>query len=672
MKTYLKYMILATVSLCLLFVAACSRQEGKAEADAGQLLLQQLEDSIGAKSPQARQMILKAMAEAPDSIAYYECYVRMGKMYCLSATPDSMAPYLKATIDFAKRQPSSSRCNALLAYAYNCQAVNLHNFHKDPDEVIRLYHRADSLLGESNLQSQRPLVCANLADAYLFKNRLVEAAAWYRRALFLVDSLELPKQDNVTLYMGLATIYQQLNDWKTSLRYYQQTEACMKSMSVGMQAYFLNNYGNYYYYAKDYEASLRKFVALKSLLEKHHMQDNFDMFICKVNLADVYLNLNRLDSTVHYLDEVEPFASRTNDALITYYCNTIRIGLAVKRGNMAEVKSVLDTEKGIDTANIAFTMRQVRNNYLRRYYESTGNYRMAYDNLREDMRKNDSLEHNRINMRASEIMERFTQDTLKLHLSLELERKNADIQQAHATIFAVVSSALVLALVFALWILRTRKRDLQTKMNIMKLRLGSARNRISPHFVFNVLNNKIVHSEQQEAHELQELTRLIRANLDISCQLAVTLGDELDFVNQYVKVEQQLLSDDFDFHIHIAPDVYINKVKIPSMFVQILVENALVHGLRGWEGHKQLDISVERRQKMIRIAVCDNGPGFDIRSVGRSKRTGLSIITQTVAIVNERNRSKMSFAMTNRKDEAGNACGCEAVIMVPDDFRLDF
>ena len=123
-------------------------------------------------------------------------------------------------------------------------------------------------------------MCANLADAYLFKNRLVEAAAWYRRALFLVDSLELPKQDNVTLYMGLATIYQQLNDWKTSLRYYQQTEACMKSMSVGMQAYFLNNYGNYYYYAKDYEASLRKFVVLKSLLEKHHMQDNFDMFIC--------------------------------------------------------------------------------------------------------------------------------------------------------------------------------------------------------------------------------------------------------------------------------------------------------------------------------------------------------------------------------------------------------
>ena len=672
MKAYLKYVVLTTLGLCLLLMAACRRSESTAMPDAEQHLLQQLEDSIGAKSPQARQMILKAMAAAPDSISYYECYVRMGKMYCLSATPDSMVPYLERTIDFAQRQPSSSRRNALLAYAYNCKAVNLHNFHKDPDEVIRLYSRADSLLGASSLQNQRPLVCANLADAYLFKNRLVEAASWYRRALFLVDSLKLPKQDNVTLYLGLASIYQQLDDWNTALRYYQQTEACMKSMSVSMQAYFLNNYGNYYYYAKDYKASLEKFVALKKLLEEHHMQDNFDMFVCKINMADVYLNLGRLDSTALYLDEVEPFASRTHDPLITYYCNTIRIGLAVKLGNMEEVKPILNSEKGMSTTDIAFTMRQVRNSYLRRYYESMGDYRMAYDNLREDMRQNDSLEHKRTNMRASEIMERFAQDTLKLHHTLALERKNADIQQAHATTFAAVSAALVLALTFALWMVRIRKRDLQMKMNIMKLRLGSARNRISPHFVFNVLNNKIVHSGQQEAHELLELTKLIRSNLDMSCQLAVTLGEELDFVSQYVKVEQQLLDDDFDFNIHIAPDICINKVKIPSMLVQILVENAFVHGLRGWEGHKQLDIRVERRQRKIRIAVCDNGPGFDIRNVGGSKRTGLGIITQTMAIVNERNRNKMSFSMGNQKDETGKTCGCEAVIMLPEDFRLNF
>ncbi len=71
-------MILATVSLCLLFVAACSRQEGRLRPCRAAPVAA-VEDSRGAKSPQARQMILKAMAEAPDSIAYYECYVRMAR-----------------------------------------------------------------------------------------------------------------------------------------------------------------------------------------------------------------------------------------------------------------------------------------------------------------------------------------------------------------------------------------------------------------------------------------------------------------------------------------------------------------------------------------------------------------------------------------------------------------
>lgn len=106
------------------------------------------------------------------------------------------------------------------------------------------------------------------------------------------------------------------------------------------------------------------------------------------------------------------------------------------------------------------------------------------------------------------------------------------------------------------------------------------------------------------------------------------------------------------------------------MLVQILVENALVHGLRGWSGHKLLAIDVHRQGKSIRIAVSDNGPGFDIRSVGPKKRTGLSIISQTIAIVNERNKSKMNFSMHNRKNAEGNTCGCEAIILLPENIKL--
>lgn len=435
-----------------------------------------------------------------------------------------------------------------------------------------------------------------------------------------------------------------------------------------MQAYYLNNYGNYYYYSKDYKNSLRLFLRLKDLLEKRGKAEAFDMYLCKLNMADVYLNLDQLAESEKYLDEVEPYMRKNADGVATYYCNTIRIGLAVKRHDFQAVTRILDSEQNM--SQMPFTMRQIRNHYLRLYYKARGDYRLAYENLRDDVRQNDSLEHRRTNMRASEVMERFTQDTLKLHHDLQMEHKNAELQETK--MFATAASAIVLLVVmfFIMKTIQNRRRLETNKLRMMQLKMESVRNRISPHFVFNVLNNKIVHSGSEEADELMRLSKLIRANLDMSCRLDVSLAEELEFVKQYVEVERPLVDENMEFKLDVAPGIDLDKVRIPSMFVQILVENALVHGLRGWEGSKRLQVKIERRQEgMTSISVIDNGPGFDIRSAGR-KRTGLTVLSQTIAMINERNRSRMSFFIHNLHDDGGKVLGCEAGFLVPDKMKL--
>ena len=592
----------------------------------------------------------------------------MGKYFCLSATPDSMVPYIDKVVQFAKKQPESPRRNSLLAFAYNTQAANYHNFHKKGEEALALYQETYRLSLASDAKDQTPMVCANLGDAYLFENQLPEAASWYRRALFLVDSLDLPKKENITLYLGLATIYLQLNDFDTSLKYYQQTEKYFNQMSVAMQAYYLNNYGNYYYYSKDYKNSLRLFLRLKDLLEKRGKAEAFDMYLCKLNMADVYLNLDQLAESEKYLDEVEPYMRKNADGVATYYCNTIRIGLAVKRHDFQAVTRILDSEQNM--SQMPFTMRQIRNHYLRLYYKARGDYRLAYENLRDDVRQNDSLEHRRTNMRASEVMERFTQDTLKLHHDLQMEHKNAELQETKMFATAALAVVLLVVMFFIMKTIQNRRRLETNKLRMMQLKMESVRNRISPHFVFNVLNNKIVHSGSEEADELMRLSKLIRANLDMSCRLDVSLAEELEFVKQYVEVERPLVDENMEFKLDVAPGIDLDKVRIPSMFVQILVENALVHGLRGWEGSKRLQVKIERRQEgMTSISVIDNGPGFDIRSAGR-KRTGLTVLSQTIAMINERNRSKMSFFIHNLHDDGGKVLGCEAGFLVPDKMKL--
>ncbi len=668
-----KYIALVALPLFALLVSChhLADDGGDAERIAA---LHQLDDSLSKQSPASVALIEKGMRQAKDSLTYYEYYAHKARWFCQSSTPDSTVDYVDRTLAFALQQPETPRCNGLLAYAYNTQGVNFHNFHRKTDDAITVYQLAYRYAMRSDVLEQAPNICANLGDAYVFNNQLVEAVSWYRRALFLVDSLQLPKESYASLQVGLADIYVKLHDFESALKCYRESEKLFSRMSLSMKAYSLNNYGTYYYYRKDYPNCLRKFRQLEQLLLANGKNDCFDMYLCKLNMADVYLNMDSISQSVQCLAECEPYFEANRDVEAMFYCNTIRIGQDVKRGNMPGVKATLARERqllgsGFDRRAM-FNMRQIRNQYLQQYYIATGDYRLAYETLRNDILVNDSLEHNTTNLRASEIMNRFAQDTLRLHHDLAIEHKNVELGQMRFVALVVTMFFVLVCMIFVVKSMRSAKRLEVSKQRILQLKLDGARNRISPHFVFNVLNNKILHTDAADAQELMDLVQLIRSNLDLSCKMNVTLATELEFVKKYLAVERPLMGDDFTFAFELDADVDPESVHIPSMFVQILVENALVHGLKGWEGKKVLRITVSRQPTGgTLVAVHDNGRGFDIRNK-RPQRTGLNIITQTLAVVNARNRNKMTFALKNRKADDGSIAGCTAQVYIPDGMQM--
>ena len=637
--------------------------------------LRQLDDSVMTFAPSTQRIINEGIRTAPDSITAYEYRLREARFFSLSDSPERSKNCIDNILRFASEQRKQKlsrkqtlRLNSLVAGAYNCRAVYYHNFHRNKEQAIELYRSAYDLLANSDAKHNMPNVCANLADAYIQNNEIPKAAQWYRRALFLVDSLSLPEKENITLYMGLAQIYLSLHDFDTALHYYKATEEHFNMMSPSMQAYFLNNFGNYYYFKKNYRQALDKFLRMKQNLERHGMQNNFDMYLCKVNLADVYLNLDSIRTAQRYLDEVEPYFHKRDDFTALHYCKTIRIGIATKTGNIATAQRLI-ADNDETQHPVQYTLVNLRNRYLQKYYEQVGNFRRAYELLQSNYAYNDSLEHNHSNMRSADIMARFTSDTLQLRHDLMIEHKNATIAKTKNQLTLAIAIMLILVLILILWFMYIKRKQLKAQMDIMNLRLNIVRNRISPHFVFNVLNNKIINSEQSEATELQDLTRLIRTNLDMSRQPAVTLAEELDFVEKYIRVERFMLGSDFVWHINVAPDVDREQVRVPSMFLQILTENAIIHGLKGWDGHKELTIDVHREQRTTVISVSDNGPGFNASNGTFKKKTGMGIISQTIAITNMHNKNKIRFEITNIENN-GTVCGCRATLRVPDGVRF--
>lgn len=623
-----------------------------------------LDESLSVNSPYAPEMIRHGLENATDSLDYYDWLLRYLRYRVLRGGPDTSFTHWRQAYGYLLKQEQTPRVNGMMAFLFNTQGSYYQKLHYKPEKAIKAYKNAYEKLIDSDSKQKMPDVCANLGDAYVFANDMPHAAMWYRRALFIADSLRLPAKDDVTLYMGLGRIYLNLQDFDSALNCYKRADKSFSLMSVNMQLYFLTNYGNYYYYAKDYKKAEAVFRRQEKLLAKNGMQDSYEMYICELNMADVLLNLGQTAEATRLLDRADAYFNKIGDATAIYYCNTIRIGLALNEGNTAKAKRILDHET--PPATIDFNLVNIRHRYLLEYFVRKGDYKKAYITLEDNVRRNDSLKHNIANMRASEIMMRYSQDSLRLHSKMLLQEKDAHIRTAYLWLYVDILLIAVLVLLLLFGITYYRKRRLKMYMQLMHTQLANVRSRISPHFIFNVLNNRIANTNGSDAGELMTLVKLIRANLNMTGKYYVSMKEELDFVGYYISVERHIIGDDFTYEVNAPSDDELAEIMVPSMFIQILVENSIKHGLKNRKGAKRICVDITKGETDCTITVTDNGTGFDIRNSNPSStKTGIKVIRNTINIINHENKRKIRLDIKNIDAPDGSVAGCQVTLVLP-------
>ncbi len=238
-----------------------------------------------------------------------------------------------------------------------------------------------------------------------------------------------------------------------------------------------------------------------------------------------------------------------------------------------------------------------------------------------------------------------------------------------ASMFAAAILAIALILCFMkIRQRRQRLKSLTMKQQIVSLLMINTRNRITPHCVLNALNHEMLARLKGTPSDLNSLTQLLRMGIEQADILQTTLEKELDFIDYYVRIEQQQIGDGFKYTKLIAPDVDISKVQLPSMTIQIFVENAIKHGLRTIRPEdgtaRELCIKVSGSGAACVEEVTDNGHGLaDGKTIPHN---GTRIIKQTIQMLNEKNRRHISFGIENMNGE--NGTGCRSWIVLPDDY----
>lgn len=666
MDTHVKIISTTLALLAGIVTASCGGDNvpDDTRSDKMKAALTALDESLAVNSPHAPEMIRHGLENATDSLDYYDWLLRLLRYRVLRGGPDTSFTHWRQAYGYLLKQEQTPRVNGMMAFLFNTQGSYYQKLHYKPEKAIKAFENAYEKLIDSDCKHKMPDVCANLGDAYVFANDMPHAAMWYRRALFIADSLRLPAKDDVTLYMGLGRIYLNLQDFDSALNCYKRADKSFSLMSVNMQLYFLTNYGNYYYYAKDYKKAEAVFRRQEKLLAKNGMQDSYEMYICELNMADVLLNLGQTAEATRLLDRADAYFNKIGDATAIYYCNTIRIGLALKEGNTAKAKSILDKET--PPATIDFNLVNIRHRYLLEYFVRKGDYKKAYITLEDNVRRNDSLKHNIANMRASEIMMRYSQDSLRLHSKMLLQEKDAHIRTAYLWLYVDILLIAVLVLLLLFGITYYRKRRLKMYMQLMHTQLANVRSRISPHFIFNVLNNRIANTNGSDAGELMTLVKLIRANLNMTGKYYVSMKEELDFVGYYISVERHIIGDDFTYEVNAPSDDELAEIMVPSMFIQILVENSIKHGLKNRKGAKRICVDITKGETDCTITVTDNGTGFDIRNSNPSStKTGIKVIRNTINIINHENKRKIRLDIKNIDATDGSVAGCQVTLVLP-------
>jgi two-component sensor histidine kinase len=162
-----------------------------------------------------------------------------------------------------------------------------------------------------------------------------------------------------------------------------------------------------------------------------------------------------------------------------------------------------------------------------------------------------------------------------------------------------------------------------------KSREQALRAKLAPHFIFNTLNTlhaQIAQDPQQAQATTEKLAQVFRQVVQVSDAPTIPLRQELSFVEAYLGIEQARLGDRLQVRIDVPEE--LESIEIPPLSLQVLVENAVKHGVAPSEHGGTVEIRASRKGDTLELEVHDPGTGI---SNHQGTGTALETLRQRLA-----------------------------------------
>ena len=198
--------------------------------------------------------------------------------------------------------------------------------------------------------------------------------------------------------------------------------------------------------------------------------------------------------------------------------------------------------------------------------------------------------------------------------------------------FALLMIALMTVISWLFFFMKEQGENKRRKEEAEKLlreaELNTLRQQLQPHFLFNSLNSisSLAGSKPEEARKMiQQLSDFLRGTLKKDEQQLVLLSEELQHLNLYLEIEKVRFGN--RLKTEVKCDAEAEKMKLPALLLQPLVENAIKFGLYDTLEEITISIAATAQEHQLKIEIKNpfdastsrpkTGVGFGLNSVQR-------------------------------------------------------
>jgi sensor histidine kinase YesM len=178
---------------------------------------------------------------------------------------------------------------------------------------------------------------------------------------------------------------------------------------------------------------------------------------------------------------------------------------------------------------------------------------------------------------------------------------------------------------------KSREERLELESSLKESQLNTLKGQINPHFMFNSLNNirgLMLEDVNKARNMLTSLSETLRYSLTKSGVDAIALEDELEMVDNYIELSKIQFEDRLEYKTAIDDDAL--HVKIPPMLIQMLVENAIKHGISKLKQGGTVEVRTQLHEGWLEIQVANSG---NLASTENTTQVGLENIKRRIALL---------------------------------------